>query len=88
MAPPMRQKATTSPRLRIHHSFTPQCPKRLSPPPSHHRLKGNSFRRPALSDAIIEARAVEKYYSQPDGNRIQVIAPTDLAIYPGEILAL
>jgi NitT/TauT family transport system ATP-binding protein len=41
-----------------------------------------------LAQAIIEARAVEKYYSQPDGNRIQVIAPTDLAVYPGKIIAL
>ena len=37
---------------------------------------------------IIEARKLEKSYPQPDGSRIQVIAPTDLAIYPGQILAL
>jgi NitT/TauT family transport system ATP-binding protein len=41
-----------------------------------------------LSDAIIEARAVEKYYSQPDGNRIEVIAPTDVEVTPGKIIAL
>jgi len=41
-----------------------------------------------LSDAIIEARAVEKYYLQPDGNRIEVIAPTDVAVTPGKIIAL
>jgi NitT/TauT family transport system ATP-binding protein len=41
-----------------------------------------------LSDAIIEARAVEKYYPQPDGNRIQVIAPTDIDVTPGKIIAL
>ncbi|MER3428026.1 MAG: nitrate ABC transporter ATP-binding protein [Pyrinomonas sp.] len=39
-------------------------------------------------DAIIEARAVEKFYAQPDGRRIQVIAPTDLTIYADQILAL
>ena len=39
-------------------------------------------------EAIIEAREVEKYYEQPHGGRIQVIAPTDLAIHPGTILAL
>jgi NitT/TauT family transport system ATP-binding protein len=39
-------------------------------------------------EAIIEARAVEKYYEQPHGGRIQVIAPTDLAIHPGTILML
>ena len=39
-------------------------------------------------EAIIEARGVEKYYEQPHGGRIQVIAPTDLAIHPGKILTL
>jgi NitT/TauT family transport system ATP-binding protein len=39
-------------------------------------------------EAIIEAREVEKYYEQPHGGRIQVIAPTDLAIHPGTILTL
>jgi NitT/TauT family transport system ATP-binding protein len=37
---------------------------------------------------IIEARNLEKSYPQPDGSLIQVIAPTDLAIYPGQIIAL
>ena len=37
---------------------------------------------------IIEARKLEKFYAQPDGNRIQVIAATDLAVYPGKIVAL
>jgi NitT/TauT family transport system ATP-binding protein len=37
---------------------------------------------------IIEARQLEKFYPQPDGSRIQVIAATDLAVYPGQIIAL
>jgi NitT/TauT family transport system ATP-binding protein len=37
---------------------------------------------------IIEARQLEKFYAQPDGSRVQVIAPTDLAVYPGKIIAL
>jgi NitT/TauT family transport system ATP-binding protein len=37
---------------------------------------------------IIEARKLEKFYAQPDGNRIQVIAATDLAVFPGQIIAL
>ncbi len=41
-----------------------------------------------MSDAIIRAERVEKYYAQPSENRIQVISPTDLAIVPGEIVAL
>lgn len=41
-----------------------------------------------VAEPIIEARAVEKFYVQPDGHRIEVIAPTDLAIYPDSIIAL
>src|SRR2546430_4436680 len=37
---------------------------------------------------IIEARKLEKSYRQPDGSRIQVIAPIDLAVHPGEIITL
>jgi NitT/TauT family transport system ATP-binding protein len=37
---------------------------------------------------IIETRGLEKFYPQPDGTRIQVISATDLAIYPGQIIAL
>jgi len=41
-----------------------------------------------LAAPIIEVRQIEKFYAQPDGSRVQVIAPTDLAIYAGQILAL
>jgi NitT/TauT family transport system ATP-binding protein len=41
-----------------------------------------------MPQTIIRAQHVEKYYAQPSANRIQVIAPTDLAICEGEILAL
>jgi NitT/TauT family transport system ATP-binding protein len=41
-----------------------------------------------MTEPIIEARAVEKFYAQPDGHRIEVIAPTDLAIYSDNIIAL
>jgi NitT/TauT family transport system ATP-binding protein len=42
----------------------------------------------AAVEAIVETREIEKYYVQPEGNRIEVIAPTNLAIYPEQILAL
>ncbi|MGA3262050.1 MAG: ATP-binding cassette domain-containing protein, partial [Bryobacteraceae bacterium] len=38
-------------------------------------------------EPIIQARAIEKFYGLPAA-RIQVLAATDLAVYPGEILAL
>jgi NitT/TauT family transport system ATP-binding protein len=43
---------------------------------------------PVSTEPIIEARKLEKFYPQPDGGRIQVIAATDLAIYPGQIIAM
>src|SRR6201988_2350471 len=39
-------------------------------------------------EPIIAAEKLEKFYPQPDGHRIQVIAPTDIAVYPGQIIAL
>jgi NitT/TauT family transport system ATP-binding protein len=41
-----------------------------------------------VANPIIQARAVEKFYVQPDGNRIEVIAPVDLEVSPGQIVAL
>src|SRR6202167_5463209 len=41
-----------------------------------------------MAEPIIRAQQVEKYYAQPSENRIQVIAPTDLSIVRGEIVAL
>ncbi len=41
-----------------------------------------------MTETIIRAEKVEKYYAQPSENRIQVIAPTDLSIAPGDIVAL
>ncbi|HKO14304.1 MAG TPA: nitrate/sulfonate/bicarbonate ABC transporter ATP-binding protein [Acidobacteriaceae bacterium] len=41
-----------------------------------------------MTDPIIQARQVEKFYAQSRDARIQVIAPTDLSIDPGEIVAL
>jgi NitT/TauT family transport system ATP-binding protein len=40
-----------------------------------------------LAETIIELRGVEKFYG-PAEARIQVVAPTDLSVYAGEILAL
>jgi len=41
-----------------------------------------------VAEPIIEARAVEKSFIQPEGGTIEVITATDLAIYPGTIVAL
>jgi NitT/TauT family transport system ATP-binding protein len=41
-----------------------------------------------MTEPIIRAQQIEKFYAQPSENRIQVISPTDLAIHSGEIVAL
>jgi NitT/TauT family transport system ATP-binding protein len=41
-----------------------------------------------MQTPIIRAEKIEKYYAQPSENRIQVIAPTDLEIVEGQIVAL
>jgi len=43
---------------------------------------------PAELQPIIEARQIEKFYEQPEGREIQVVAPIDLSIKPHTILAL
>jgi NitT/TauT family transport system ATP-binding protein len=45
-------------------------------------------RPPALPQAVVEARQVEKIFQRPGGEPIQVIAPTDLALEPGVIVTL
>src|SRR5579884_1076137 len=42
----------------------------------------------ARGKPLIEAATVEKFYPAPDGHRIQVIAPLDITIHAGQILAL
>jgi NitT/TauT family transport system ATP-binding protein len=39
-------------------------------------------------EIVIEARGVEKSFLQPDGTRVQVIAPLNLSIYSGTVVAL
>jgi NitT/TauT family transport system ATP-binding protein len=39
-------------------------------------------------EPIVEARQIEKSYTQPDGRQIQVIAPVDFSIEPNTIIAL
>ncbi len=43
---------------------------------------------PLEEEAIIEARALEKSFPQADGHNVQIIAPLDLSVYPGTIVAL
>lgn len=42
----------------------------------------------AANEPIIQARQIEKSYTQPDGRQIQVIAPVDFSVEPDIIIAL
>jgi NitT/TauT family transport system ATP-binding protein len=44
--------------------------------------------QPVAPPPVVEARRVEKIFQRPGGEPIQVIAPTDLALEPGVIVAL
>jgi len=44
--------------------------------------------REVPEEPILEAKAVEKSFQQPDGRTVQVIAPTNLALEPDIIIAL
>jgi len=41
-----------------------------------------------MLETIIEGRNLEKFYGEPGENIIQVIAPTDISVHAGEILAV
>src|SRR5579862_3153961 len=41
-----------------------------------------------MHETIIEGRKLEKFYGDPGENVIQVIAPTDISVHAGEILAV
>src|SRR5579863_579152 len=41
-----------------------------------------------MLETIIEARGLAKFYGEPGDNVIQVIAPTDISVHAGEILAV
>jgi NitT/TauT family transport system ATP-binding protein len=47
-----------------------------------------SVQAAAANEPIIEARQIEKSYTQPDGRQIQVIAPVDFSVEPDIIIAL
>src|SRR6202789_604340 len=46
------------------------------------------FAPTAAEEPIVEARQIEKSYTQPDGRQIQVIAPVDFSVEPNTIIAL
>jgi NitT/TauT family transport system ATP-binding protein len=52
------------------------------------RKKSPAARKPQPTEPIIEANGIEKYFLQPNGERVQVIAPLDLKVYPGTIITL
>jgi NitT/TauT family transport system ATP-binding protein len=70
----------------------PPAPPKGAPPTASRPLTAPLRELPlsdhAQVDPIIEARGLEKSFLQPDGHNVQVIAPLDLSIYPGTVVAL
>ena len=59
-------------------------------PAAHHGAGRSEIAPPHVpaAEPIIQARGIEKSFERPDGAPIQVIAPTDLKVEPGMIVAL
>ena len=51
-------------------------------------VAGTTVSPPSVVKPIIEARQIEKRFQQPEGRQVQVIAPIDLSVEPGTIIAL
>ena len=70
----------------------PPAPPKVAPPTASRPLTAPLRELPlsdqAHVDPIIEARGLEKSFLQPDGHNVQVIAPLDLSIYSGTVVAL
>jgi NitT/TauT family transport system ATP-binding protein len=60
----------------------PEIPAAISPPPEPEPASATA------TEPIITATQIEKSFARPDGGQIQVIAPTDLSVEPGMIVAL
>jgi NitT/TauT family transport system ATP-binding protein len=58
---------------------------RTAPTPIHAAIPAAPV---VAAERIIEARGIEKYFQQPDGRRIQVIAPTDFVVESDAIVAV
>jgi len=70
---------------------SPAATTQIAPPSEPARPREElppSVTTPAATETLLEAKAVEKSFQQPDGRSIQVIAPTNLAIESDTIIAL
>ena len=67
---------------------TDKAPAVIEPPPELEKAVLPSAICEAPEEPVLEAKGVEKSFLQPDGRSVQVIAPTDLCLQPGSIVAL
>jgi len=77
-------------RLTDELSAVPPAPSSVAPPVSPETKPEAEPEAPVekLAQPIIQARGVEKSFTQPDGKEIQVIAPLDLTVDSDTICAL
>src|SRR5258708_31364244 len=85
------KQSAQSPSLQIE-SIAPQPKSPVAVtvplPGSATHLRSAPAPETATAEPIIETRGVEKSFLQQDGDRVQVVAPLDLSVYPGTIVAL
>jgi NitT/TauT family transport system ATP-binding protein len=65
----------------------PQVP-RATEDPASHTTERDAIRAVSRGRVIVEARRIEKAFHQPDGGVVQVIAPLDLSLAAGIIVAV
>ena len=80
------------PEEAFQHLMTELSEKQFAEPevetPIAPELEAPEAPAPALEPSIIEARQIEKSFERPSGGQVLVIAPTDLAVEAGDIVAL
>lgn len=81
----LRKLGATIPSVQKAASNLRSAPAKLS---SQEQVRELPIAEFPQEEAIVEARGVEKSFLQPDGHRVQIIAPLDLSIYSGTIVAL
>ncbi|HEV3038394.1 MAG TPA: AAA-associated domain-containing protein [Candidatus Angelobacter sp.] len=66
----------------------PVRPPMPAPAPPAIQTQAISGQEAEAGEPVIELRGVEKSFVQQDGDCVEVVAPLDLSVYPGTILAL
>ncbi|HEV2987787.1 MAG TPA: AAA-associated domain-containing protein [Candidatus Angelobacter sp.] len=76
------------PKLSNEPQPKPASPAMPATSPQATQAQAVSVTEAETGEPIIELRGVEKSFTQQDGECVEVVAPLDLSVYPGTIVAL